>query len=116
VQDAAQQADADALFGPVGETLVWLTSLDDLANEGDGAEYRGRRDSSPAGQLFAGLREARNAAVHGHRTYRLVEQQARATGAYGTAAYGSVPYGGGRIVVVVWGNSAELHTLPDGRS
>lgn len=51
------------LFGPIGECLMWLVTLDDALLSVAG--YETLRNQDPDGSVLPGIRYARNAFVHG---------------------------------------------------
>ena len=55
----------NAAFGPLGEALFWLCSLDQLLIDVHGSSYEDVRDKDPDGRLVPGLRFARNRVAHG---------------------------------------------------
>ena len=66
-QAVGQGHDAtDAILAPLGETLMWLFSLDDLLLDHFGlGQYRQKQTADPDGVVVLGLKLVRNAVVHG---------------------------------------------------
>ena len=91
---------------PLGETLYWLSVIEDGEEQQD-SNYHARRASSTDGQTVAALIFARNLVTH----QLVMPVELRVIGGFGTAAWGSVPWGGGSSWR--WKTRAELGSPTD---
>jgi hypothetical protein len=91
---------------PLGETLYWLSVIEDDEERPGSKSYIARRASSTDGQTVAGLIFVRNLVTH-----ELLMPVELRVGGYGSAAWGSVPYGGGTSWR--WKTRAELGSPTD---
>jgi hypothetical protein len=97
------------LFAPLGESLVWLVSLEDLLADADGS-YWSRRAADPDGGMMGGVRYARNAVVHGELVLAATHVSPGAV--LGAAPLGTFALGAGPHVA--WAARSEINHTPTG--
>jgi hypothetical protein len=100
---AANVAEA---FVALAEVLWWAVSLDEGYQARDGPSYIRRRDSDPDGELWHGVRFARNRAGH----QRLVMVRRRRGAELGSLVLGVSRLG--TVTELVWRPANELPTDP----
>jgi hypothetical protein len=55
----------DAVHAPLGETIMWLSALDEIVADHMGKTYERRRNTDPEGLAAWGLKVVRNSVAHG---------------------------------------------------
>jgi hypothetical protein len=106
LQATGPTVDETDAFAPLAEVLWWAVSLDEGFRARDGERYVSRRDADSDGQLWQGVRFARNRA--GHQRLAMVR---RLPGAgLGTLMLGVSRLG--TVTELVWRHASELPSDP----